>query len=129
MHWAAAGPALPAWPRSWRCLVNQVEVIQDLYWLDLADDWRGRLEERRLEDTDSDMLYQNAMDGFEDDVEPNTQLGLARMELKDWFEPFNDSHVPAFVHRPRTTRHLTGGENAEFFHAREFPQLLLLPYF
>jgi hypothetical protein len=43
------------------------------------------------------MLYQNAMDGFEDDVELNMQLGLAPMNLEDWFEPFNHSHVPAFV--------------------------------
>lgn len=81
-----------------RCLLDQVEVIQDLYRLDLAEGWRGRLEERMLEDTDSEMLYQNAMDGFEGDVELNMQLGLAPMELKDWFEPFDDSYVPAFVH-------------------------------
>jgi len=43
------------------------------------------------------MLHQNAMNGFEDDVELYTQLGLAPVNLKDWFEPFNDSHVPAFV--------------------------------
>jgi hypothetical protein len=81
-----------------RCPLDQVEVIQDLYALDLAEGWRGRLEERMLEDTDSEMLYQNAMDGFEGDTELNMQLGLASMELKDWFEPFNDSFVPAFVH-------------------------------
>ena len=28
-----------------------------------------------LEDTDSEMLYQNAIDGFEDDVELHMQLG------------------------------------------------------
>ncbi|WP_219726519.1 hypothetical protein [Arthrobacter sp. AFG20] len=39
-----------------RCLLDQVEVIQGLYGLDLADGWRGRLEERMLEDTDSEML-------------------------------------------------------------------------
>lgn len=60
-----------------RCLLDQVEVIRDLYELDLADDWRGRVEERMPEDTGSDMLYQNAMDGFEGDVEINMQLGLA----------------------------------------------------
>ncbi|WP_258064516.1 hypothetical protein [Arthrobacter sp. ZGTC131] len=43
------------------------------------------------------MLYQIAMDGFKGDVELNTQLGLAPMDLQDWFEPFNDSYVPAFV--------------------------------
>lgn len=39
------------------------------------------------------------MDGFEGDVERNRQLDLAPMELKDWFEPFNDSYFPAFVHQ------------------------------
>jgi hypothetical protein len=80
-----------------RCLLDQVEVIQDLYGLDLEDGWRGRVEEHLLEDTDSEMLYQNAMDGFEDDVELNMQLGFAPMSLTDWFEPFNHSRVPAFV--------------------------------
>jgi hypothetical protein len=50
-----------------------------------------------FEDKDSEMLYQKAMDGFACDVELNTQLGLATAELKDWFKPFNDSCVPAFV--------------------------------
>ncbi|WP_314192427.1 hypothetical protein [uncultured Arthrobacter sp.] len=82
--------------RGWAhpCRVAQVEVIQDLYGLDLEDGWRSRLEEHLLEDTDSETLYQNAMDGFEDDVEPNMQLGLAPMNLKDWCKPFNDSRVP-----------------------------------
>lgn len=47
-----------------RCLLDQVVVIQDLYGLDLAASWRGRLEERMLEDTDSEILHQNAMGGF-----------------------------------------------------------------
>ena len=61
-----------------RCLLDQVEVIQDLYGLDVADGWRGRLEERMLEDTDIEMLHQNAMDGFEDDVELSTQPAWPR---------------------------------------------------
>lgn len=36
-----------------RCLFDQMEVIEDLYSLDLADGWRGLLEDRMLEDTDS----------------------------------------------------------------------------
>ncbi|MGN7251456.1 MULTISPECIES: hypothetical protein [unclassified Arthrobacter] len=51
-----------------------------------------------LEDTDSEMLYQRAMDGFEGDAGLNMQLGLAPMEFRDWLEPFNDSDVPACVH-------------------------------
>jgi hypothetical protein len=72
-------------------LLNDAEVIQDLYRLGLADGWRGRFEEPMFEDTDSEMLYQNAMDGFDCDVELNTQLGRTQMELKDWFKSFNDS--------------------------------------
>jgi hypothetical protein len=31
------------------CLLDQAEVIQDLYRLDLAEGWRSRLEEHILE--------------------------------------------------------------------------------
>ncbi|BCW73541.1 hypothetical protein [Arthrobacter sp. NicSoilB8] len=92
-----ARPSCVAQELALRCLFDQVEVIQDLYDLDLADDWRGLLEQHMLEDTDSEMLYQNAMDGFEDDIELNMQLGLAPMKIQDWFEPFNDASVPPYV--------------------------------
>ncbi|MCO4251217.1 hypothetical protein [Pseudarthrobacter raffinosi] len=90
-------PACVAQELALRCLFDQVEVVQDLYSLDLADGWRGVLEQHMLEDTDSEMLYQNAMDGFEGDIELNMQLGLAPMKVQDWFEPFNDASVPPFV--------------------------------
>ncbi|MGC0239617.1 hypothetical protein [Arthrobacter sp. SD76] len=86
-------------PRSWRCAasLDQVKVIQDSYDLDLAADWRGMLEERLFEDTDSDLLYQNAMDGFESDQGLNMQLGFAPMNFEDWFKPFSDASAPPFV--------------------------------
>lgn len=90
-------PSCVAQELALRCLLDQVEVIQDSYDLDLADDWRGMLEERLFEDTDSELLYQNAMDGFENDVELNMQLGFAPMNVQDWFEPFNDASVPPFA--------------------------------
>jgi hypothetical protein len=90
-------PSCVAQELALRCLFDQVEVIQDLYDLDLADDWRGLLEQHMLEDTDSEMLYQNAMDGVEGDIELNMQLGLAPMEIQYWFEPFNDASVPPYV--------------------------------
>jgi hypothetical protein len=92
-----ARPSCVAEELALRCLFDQVEVIQDLYDLDLPDGWRSLLEQHMLEDTDSEMLYQNAMDGFESDVELNMQLGLASMKIQDWFEPFNDASVPPFV--------------------------------
>jgi hypothetical protein len=90
-------PSCVAQELALRCLLDQVEVIQDSYDLDLADDWRGTLEEQMFEDMDSDLLYQNAMDGFENDIELNMQLGFAPMNVQDWFEPFNDASVPPFV--------------------------------
>lgn len=48
---------------------------------------RDRLEEHMLEDTDSDMLYQNAMGGFEDEVDMNTQLDLAPMHARTGSSP------------------------------------------
>jgi hypothetical protein len=92
-----ARPSCVAQELALRCLFDQGEVIQDLYDLDLADDWRGLLEQHMLEDTDSEMLYQNAMDGFEGDIELNMQLGLAPMGIQYWFEPFNDASVPPYV--------------------------------
>ncbi|MFY9636939.1 MAG: hypothetical protein WAL27_19665 [Cellulosimicrobium cellulans] len=90
-------PSCVAQELALRCLFDQVEIIQDLYNLDLADGWRDMLEQHMLEDTDSEMLYQNAMDGFEGDIELTMQLGLAPMKVQDWFEPFNDASVPPFV--------------------------------
>lgn len=92
-----ARPSCVAQELALRCLFDQVEIIQDLYDLDLPDGWRSLLEQHMLEDTDSEMLYQNAMDGFESDIELNMQLGLAPMKVQDWFEPFNDASVPPFV--------------------------------
>ncbi|GAC1377510.1 MAG: hypothetical protein NVSMB43_18840 [Pseudarthrobacter sp.] len=92
-----ARPPCVAQELALRCLFDQVEVIQDLYDLDLPDGCRSLLEQHMLEDTDSEMLYQNAMDGFESDIELNMQLGLAPMKIQDWFAPFNDASVPPFV--------------------------------
>lgn len=90
-------PSCVAQELALRCLFDQAEIIQDLYDLDLPKNSRGLLEQRMLEDTDSEMLYQNAMDGFEGDVELNMQLGLAPMKVEDWFEPFNEASVPPYV--------------------------------
>ncbi|WP_350001520.1 hypothetical protein [Pseudarthrobacter sp. WHRI 8279] len=91
-------PSCVAQELALRCLLDQVEILEDSYELDLADDWRGKLEEQMFEDMDSEMLFQDAMDGFENDVGLNMQLGLAPMNVEDWFEPFNDAAVPPFVH-------------------------------
>lgn len=62
------------------------------------DIWRGTLTDRILEDTDSDMLYDRSLDGFQNDEGLNQQLRLAPMALEYWFKPFNDErHVPPYA--------------------------------
>jgi hypothetical protein len=81
-----------------RCLLDQVEVTADAYKLDLDPGWRSLLTDRMLEDTDSDMLYDRSLDGFQHDERLNHQLRLAPMALEHWFAPFNDdSHVPPYA--------------------------------
>jgi hypothetical protein len=81
-----------------RCLLDQAETTAELYDLDFADDWRPRLEEFLLEDTDSDMLYSQRLDGFENDDEMSAELGLAPMRFKHWFDPFNVGYsVPPYA--------------------------------
>lgn len=90
-------PSCVAQELALRCLFDQVEILEDSYELELADHWRGMLEEQLFEDMDSELLYQNAMDGFENDTDLNMQLGFAPMNVNDWFAPFNDTSVPPFV--------------------------------
>jgi hypothetical protein len=73
-----------------RCLLDQIEITADTYDLDLDPHWRGTLTDRILEDTDSDMLYDRSLDGFQHDEGLNQQLRLAPMALEYWFEPFNE---------------------------------------
>lgn len=81
-----------------RCLLDQIEITADTYALDLDTHWRGTLTDRLLEDTDSDMLYDRSLDGFQHDEGLNQQLRLAPMALEHWFEPFNDErHVPPYA--------------------------------
>lgn len=81
-----------------RCLLDQAETTAELYDLDLAIDWRSLVEESLLEDTDSDMLYSESLDGFENDDEMSAELGLAPMRFAQWFEPFNLGYnVPPYA--------------------------------
>ncbi len=73
-----------------RCLLGRIELIADTYELDLDPDWRTTLETRLLEDTDSDMLYDRQLDGFQHDDAFNERFRLAPMAFEHWFEPFDD---------------------------------------
>ena len=62
-----------------RCLLDQAEITEDIYELDLPDDWRSQVEEVLLEDADSEALYSDILDVLEDDAD--------RLGFGHWFEP------------------------------------------
>ena len=63
-----------------RCLLDQAEITEDIYELDLPDDWRVAVEEVLLEDAESDALYD---DGPHNDGDGGGSLGF-----EHWFRPF-----------------------------------------
>lgn len=63
-----------------RCLLDQAEITEDIYELDLPDDWRAAVEEVLLEDAESDALYA-------DDDGPNNDGG-GSLAFEHWFRPF-----------------------------------------
>ena len=63
-----------------RCLLDQAEITEDIYELDLPDDWRAQVEEVLLEDADSTALY---ADKLSSGVTTTPRLGV-----EHWFKPF-----------------------------------------
>ena len=63
-----------------RCLLDQAEITEDIYELDLPEDWRADVEEVLLEDADSEALYSDNLDVLEDDA--------ASLGFEQWFKPF-----------------------------------------
>ena len=67
-----------------RCLLDQAEITEDIYELDLPDEWRAQVEEVLLEDADSQALY----------TEPDTdspdlpETTPATCTSSSWFKPF-----------------------------------------
>ena len=63
-----------------RCLLDQAEITEDIYELDLPEDWRADVEEVLLEDADSEALYSDRLDDLEDDAR--------ELDFVHWFKPF-----------------------------------------
>jgi hypothetical protein len=73
-----------------RCLLDQAEITEDIYEVDLPEEWRALVEEVLLEDAESLALYSDESDGPDDDV---VSLGFER-----WFTPFGPGDVvPAYA--------------------------------
>jgi len=74
-----------------RCLLDQAEITEDIYELDLPEDWRADVEEVLLEDADSDALYSDNLDVLEDDA--------ASLDFEQWFKPFSPGDtVPPYAY-------------------------------
>lgn len=63
-----------------RCLLDQAEVTEDIYELDLPEEWRAQVEEVLLEDADSEALFSDSPDVLEHDAD--------RLGFEHWFKPF-----------------------------------------
>ncbi|GGG68801.1 hypothetical protein GCM10011374_36510 [Kocuria dechangensis] len=70
-------------------VLNRVEVLNDLYELNLEDGWREAVYEILFYDDDYVMLFDRSMDGFEDDAALVSLTGMTDMRLEHWFTPFN----------------------------------------
>ena len=62
-----------------RCLLDQAEITEDIYELDLPEDWRAAVEEVLLEHADSEALYADNLEVLEDDAD--------RLGFEYWFRP------------------------------------------
>jgi hypothetical protein len=84
-----------------RCLLADAEFLAEELDLDaeLPPDWVAMLEQAFLKFADSMMLFDPAMDGFENDPEAIPE-GAPSMKFEDWFKPFSaEHHVPPFAER------------------------------
>jgi hypothetical protein len=66
-----------------RCLLDQAVITEDIYELDLPEDWRASVEEVLLEDAASDALYTE-----DPDDGGGTDAAAAQLGFERWFRPF-----------------------------------------
>jgi hypothetical protein len=73
-----------------RCLLDQAEITEDIYELDLPQDWRAQVEEVLLEEADSPALYSES---------PRIpEIDAGKLSIEGWFTPFTSgSTVPPFA--------------------------------
>ena len=72
-----------------RCLLDQAQITQDIYELELPDGWRATVEEILLEDAASEWLYTDSADG---------DTGTAQPDVGQWFKSFSPGDtVPPYA--------------------------------
>jgi hypothetical protein len=84
-----------------RCLLDQAEITEDIYELDLPEDWRTNVEEVLLEDADSDALYVNDQYSNDDGGHHGGRVAAAdapQLGFENWFRPFTPGDtVPPYA--------------------------------
>jgi hypothetical protein len=74
-----------------RCLLDQAAITEDIYELDLPDEWRAQVEEVLLEDADSESLYSHRLEDLDEDAE--------KLGVENWFTPFTPGDtVPPYAY-------------------------------
>lgn len=68
-----------------RCLLDQAAITEDIYELDLPENWRADVEDVLLEHADSAALY---ADGPDDGGNAASAAAAATPGVERWFEPF-----------------------------------------
>jgi hypothetical protein len=66
-----------------RCLLDQAEITEDIYELELPENWRTDVEELLLEHAESEPLYSDDADDLTAAPAAAAQLGF-----EHWFKPF-----------------------------------------
>ena len=73
-----------------RCLLDQAEITEDIYELDLPEDWRAQVEDILLVGADSPALYSDSPD--------LPEIGAKKLSIEGWFTPFAaGSTVPPYA--------------------------------
>jgi hypothetical protein len=72
------------------CLLDQARITEEIYELDLPDEWRAVVEEVLLEDADCEALYSDGGVGGAG--------GAAGLDIQQWFTPFSSADaVPPYA--------------------------------
>ena len=90
-RWSGVGPppGCLAAELAVRCLLDQAQITQDIYELELPDGWRATVEEILLEDAASEWLYTDSADG---------DTGTAQPDVGQWFKSFSPGDtVPPYA--------------------------------
>jgi hypothetical protein len=66
------------------CLLDQARITEDIYELDLPEEWRAIVEEVLLEDADCETLYADGAG----DADTAGEQDTGKLDIRHWFEPF-----------------------------------------